>query len=59
MTMVDHRTNSSKEIINFIQEIYSHEINVFKNIIPAYVTASDMIIKGESRDQIRGYVNLK
>lgn len=48
ITMVDYRTNSSKDIINFINSKYSREINVFTTLIPTSVKASDMSIEGES-----------
>lgn len=48
ITMVDNRTNSSKDIITFINEKYSNAINVFNTIIPSSVKASDMSIEGKS-----------
>lgn len=48
ITMVDNRTNYSKDIINYIRNNYANKINVFNTIIPMSVKAGEMCIEGKS-----------
>lgn len=48
ITMVDNRTNSSRDIVNFIRNEYSANIKVFDTVIPNSIKISDMSIMGKS-----------
>ena len=48
MTMVDGRTNYSKEIIRLIKEGYEHDVRFFRNYIPLSVRASEISAMGIS-----------
>ncbi|MDR0301746.1 MAG: ParA family protein [Treponema sp.] len=48
LTMVDNRTNFSKEIINVIKEAYGGEIHIFKDSIPHSVRAAETSATGKS-----------
>ena len=47
-TMVDNRTNFSKEIINVIEEAYGENIRIFKDHIPHSVRAAEASATGKS-----------
>ena len=48
MTMVDKRTNFSKEIISVIEEAYGEQIHIFKEHIPHSIRAAETSAKGIS-----------
>jgi len=48
MTMVDKRTNFSKEIIGMIEEAYGKSIRIFKDHIPHSIRAAESSAKGMS-----------
>jgi len=48
LTMVDNRTNFSKEIISVIKEAYGEEIRIFKDSIPHSVRAAESSATGKS-----------
>ena len=47
-TMVDTRTNFTKEIISVIEQAYGEEINIFKNYVPHSVRAAETSATGKS-----------
>ncbi len=48
ITMVDMRTNYSKDIISLIHENYGGRIRIFKSIIPLSVRAAEISAEGKS-----------
>jgi chromosome partitioning protein len=48
LTMVDSRTNFTKEIIGLIKEAYGEEIHIFKDSIPHSVRAAETSATGKS-----------
>ena len=48
LTMVDRRTNFTKEIINIIKEAYGENIRIFKDHIPHSVRAAETTATGKS-----------
>ncbi len=48
LTMVDRRTNYSREISSLVREIYGKKIRVFETEIPASVRAAEISAEGKS-----------
>ena len=48
ITMVDNRTNYSKDIIDLLSENYGEKVKIFKNEIPNSVRASEISVEGVS-----------
>ena len=48
LTMVDNRTNFTKEIINIIEKSYGETIRIFKDLIPHSVRAAETSATGKS-----------
>ena len=48
MTMVDRRTNFTKDIINMIEQAYGEEIHIFKHHIPHSIRAAEASATGKS-----------
>lgn len=48
LTMVDLRTNYAKEICKVVRDTYGEEINIFENVIPVSVKASEITAQGIS-----------
>jgi len=48
LTMVDNRTNFTKEIIKVINEAYGEEIHIFKDSIPQSIRAAETSATGKS-----------
>lgn len=48
LTMVDNRTNYSKEIISLLRETYEGKLNIFKAMIPLSVRAAECSAEGKS-----------
>ncbi len=48
ITMVDMRTNYSKDIINILHETYGGKLRIFESIIPMSVRASEISAEGKS-----------
>ncbi len=48
LTMVDSRTNYSKDIINLLKETYGSRINIFNGFIPLSVKCAEVSSEGKS-----------
>mgnify|MGYP001103549428 CR=1 FL=1 len=48
ITMVDNRTNYSKDIVDLLSENYGKKVKIFKNEIPNSVRASEISVEGVS-----------
>lgn len=48
ITMVDNRTNYSKDIVDLLSENYGEKVKIFKNEIPNSVRASEISVEGVS-----------
>ncbi|MCR5777648.1 MAG: ParA family protein [Lachnospiraceae bacterium] len=48
LTMVDSRTNNSKEIANLIRETYGGKLKVYETDIPRSIRAAEMSVEGQS-----------
>ena len=48
LTMVDNRTNLSKDVSSLLRENYGEQVKIFKSEIPSSVKASEMSIEGKS-----------
>ena len=48
LTMVDSRTNFSKDVINAVKEAYSEEIHIFADTIPHSIRAAEASATGKS-----------
>ena len=48
LTMVDSRTNNSKEIANLIRETYGCKLKVYETDIPRSIRAAEMSVEGQS-----------
>ena len=48
LTMVDTRTNFTKDIINMIEQAYGEEIHIFKNHVPHSIRAAETSATGKS-----------
>ena len=48
LTMVDSRTNNSREIANLIRETYGGKLKVYETDIPRSIRAAEMSVEGQS-----------
>lgn len=48
LTMVDNRTNLSKDVSSLLRENYGEQVKIFKSEIPSSVKASETSIEGKS-----------
>ena len=56
LTMVDRRTNFSKEIIELLHDNYGEYINIFKTAIPFSIRAAETSAEGVFINTIRKVV---